>query len=98
MTIRECLVEARICLERSQSADVNPVVAQVMLRKANRCIERAEVMLDIKVESMPEPFLNAVIMQREHGRTKTPITIMKFPEMSRTDFLVWKKQQQEKEK
>lgn len=85
-SIRETLAEAKICLERSQAVDVYPVVAQVMLSKAARCIQRAEVMARIGVSEFPVLFLDSIIEQRQG-------VIIECPRMTRAEFLEWRNKQ-----
>jgi hypothetical protein len=85
MSVREVIAEARVVLDHSLTA--NPVVRGILLRRAERLLARAEVLLDAGMESMPEPFVDAVLNQRPGD---PPRVIAEFPEMTREEFIGWK--------
>ena len=93
MTIREAIAEAKICLERSQVADVHPVVAQVMLSRAAQRIHWIEVMLDIGAE-IPDSWAEAVARQRRNGKSDKPVIVAVCPTMTREEFIAWQKEKE----
>lgn len=78
-SIRALTQEARVCLDRSQST-AQPVVREVMLRKAAKLIERAEVLSRLGVSEFPDVFVNAILAKRSG-------VIVECPTVTREEFI-----------
>jgi hypothetical protein len=89
-SIRALTQEAHICLDRAQST-AQPVVREVMLRKAAKMIARAEVMAQIGVKEFPLPFVDAVLAQRANGASNKPVVVVQCPPVTREEFVESKK-------
>lgn len=97
-SIRATIAEARACLERVNAPDANPTVKRILGKKAECLVKEAEDMLSrtarsVGMKSMPASFADAIITQREHGPSPTPVVVMRCPEMTREEFIEWRKTQ-----
>ncbi len=88
MSARALTTEARSVLEHSLTA--NNVVRGILLRRAERLLAQAEVLVNARMESMPKVFIDAILDQKPGD---APRVVAVFPEMTREEFIAWSEKQ-----
>lgn len=89
-SIRALTAEARVLLEHSLTASEVP--RGIYLRRADRLLARAQVLLDVGMQELPAPFVDAVLEQKPND---PPKVIAVFPEMTREEFIAWRDKKKE---
>jgi hypothetical protein len=98
MSARALMQEANTFCWTGRCQPTSQMVRDICLRKAARLISRAEVLRDVGVESMPAILADAIIHQRQHGPSATPVVVATFPTMTREEFIAWRDAQKKESK